>query len=72
MGDPPQPPEPLTIDEIATGTEVRLEHIELGVEAGITADRGWMIQRHGRDSARIPPAFRRKDPLFLGLIGKRN
>lgn len=62
-------PEPPTIDEIATGTEVPVEDIELGVEwLESQQDRGWMIQRHGRRlSLASHPRFAEKIRHFLGL-----
>ena len=42
-------PEPPTIDEIATGTELDVEDIEAGLEwLEDQNNRGWVVQRHGR------------------------
>lgn len=62
-------PEPPTIDEIATGTEIPVEDIELGVNwLESQQDRGWLIQRHGRRlSLASHPRFAEKIRLFLGL-----
>ena len=62
-------PEPPTIDEIATGTEVPVEDIEAGVEwLESQHDRGWLLHRHGRRlSLASHPRFAEKVRLFLGL-----
>lgn len=62
-------PEPPTIDEIATGTEVPVEDIEAGVDWLETLhDRGWILQRHGRRiSLATHPDYAERVRLFLGL-----
>lgn len=62
-------PEPPTIDEIATGTEVPVEDIETGVAwLEEQHDRGWQLQRHGRRlSLASHPRFADRIRLFLGL-----
>lgn len=62
-------PEPPTIDEIATGTEVPVEDIEAGIEwLEMQQNRGWQLQRHGRRlSLASHPRFADKVRLFLGL-----
>lgn len=62
-------PEPPTIDEIATGTEIPVEDIEIGVAwLEEQQDRGWLVQRHGRRlSLATHPRFADKVRLFLGL-----
>lgn len=62
-------PEPPTIDEIAAGTELDAEDIEIGI-AWLEAEqnRGWLVQRHGRRlSLATHPRFAEKVRLFLGL-----
>lgn len=62
-------PEPPTIDEISTGTEIPIEEIEAGVTWLETqVDRGWLVQRHGRRLGLAShPRFAEKIRLFLGL-----
>lgn len=62
-------PEPPTIDEIATGTEIPVEDIEAGISWLETQNnRGWLIQRHGRRlSLASHPRYAEKVRLFLGL-----
>lgn len=62
-------PEPPTIDEIATGTELDVEDIEAGLEwLEDQNNRGWVVQRHGRRlSLATHPRFAEKIRLFLGL-----
>ncbi len=62
-------PEPPTIDEIATGTEVPVEDIETGIEwLESQHERGWQLQRHGRRlSLATHPRYAEKVRLFLGL-----
>lgn len=62
-------PEPPTIEEIATGTEIPVEDIEIGVAVlEDQHDRGWILHRHGRRlSLASHPKFAEKIRLFLGL-----
>lgn len=62
-------PEPPTIDEIAAGTELDTEDIEIGISwLEVQQNRGWLIQRHGRRlSLATHPRFAEKVRLFLGL-----
>lgn len=62
-------PEPPTIDEIAAGTELDAEDIEIGIGwLEEQPNRGWLIQRHGRRlSLATHPRFAEKVRLFLGL-----
>ncbi len=62
-------PEPPTIEEIAAGTELDAEDIEIGVAwLEDQQNRGWIVQRHGRRlSLATHPRFADKIRLFLGL-----
>lgn len=62
-------PEPPTIDEIASGTELDAEDIEIGLGwLEEQQNRGWLVQRHGRRlSLATHPRFAEKVRLFLGL-----
>lgn len=62
-------PEPPTIEEIATGTEIPVEDIEIGIRwLEMQQNRGWQLQRHGRRlGLATHPRFAEKVRLFLGL-----
>jgi len=62
-------PEPPTIEELSAGAEVPREEIERALDwLERQADRGWIMQRHGRRiHLATAPRFADKVRLFLGL-----